>query len=64
MLHPSSIDYFWFIVNVDIPLNTFDFVTVDNVRRTRTIGIVQDMMAEDANDVSGNDPSNRKVLKT
>ncbi len=43
---PSSIDYYWFTVNKNALLNTFDFVTVKNLRDTRTIGIVQDMIAE------------------
>lgn len=44
-LHPSTIDYYWFIVNLNIPLNTFDFVSVNNIRGTRTVGMVQDMIA-------------------
>lgn len=44
--HPSSIDYYWFIVNQNTLLNTFDFVTVNNLRHTKSIGIVQDITAE------------------
>jgi hypothetical protein len=44
--HPSSIDYFWFVVNKNSILNTFDFVTVKNLHNTKTIGIVQDLTCE------------------
>jgi DNA helicase HerA-like ATPase len=46
LYHPSTIDYYWFLVNPNTILNTFDFVTVNNLQNTRTIGIIQDLTVE------------------
>jgi DNA helicase HerA-like ATPase len=44
--HPSSIDYYWFVLNKNFIVNTFDFVTVKNLHNTKTIGIVEDITCE------------------
>lgn len=46
LYHPSTIDYYWFLVNPDTILNTFDFVTVNNLQNTRNIRITQDQTVE------------------
>jgi hypothetical protein len=46
LYHPSTIDYYWFLVNPDTILNIFDFVTVNNSQHTRTIGILQNLTVE------------------
>lgn len=43
--YPSTIDGYWFIVNHNTILNTFDFVTVNNLYESKTIGLVQDIRA-------------------
>jgi hypothetical protein len=43
--YPSTIDGYWFIVNPSTILNTFDFVTVNNLHESKTIGLVQDIRA-------------------
>lgn len=42
---PSTMDGFWFSVNQGIIINPFDFVSVDNVCDTRTVGIVKELQA-------------------
>ena len=46
LYHPSTIDHYWFLVNPNTILNTFDFVTVNNLQNTRIIGIIQDLTVE------------------
>ncbi|MDQ4074291.1 MAG: hypothetical protein M3162_08325 [Thermoproteota archaeon] len=41
--HSNSIDSFWIILNSDVLINPFDFVSVDNFNNTKTIGIVKEM---------------------
>jgi hypothetical protein len=41
--HSNSIDSFWIILNPDVLINPFDFVSVDNFNNTKTIGIVKEM---------------------
>jgi uncharacterized protein len=36
-------DSFWFILDPDVIVNPFDFVTVENVHDTKTIGIVKEL---------------------
>jgi uncharacterized protein len=43
--YPSTIDGYWFIVSPSTILNTFDFVTVDSLHESKTIGLVQDIRA-------------------
>ena len=43
--YPSTIDGYWFIVSPSTILNTFDFVTVNNLYESKTIGLVQDIRA-------------------
>jgi hypothetical protein len=43
--YPSTIDGYWFIVSPSTILNTFDFVTVNNLHESKTIGLVQDIRA-------------------
>lgn len=39
----NSIDSFWIILNPEILINPFDFVSVDNINNTKTIGIVKEL---------------------
>ncbi len=39
----NSIDSFWIIIKPDILINPFDFISVENVQNTRTIGIVKEL---------------------
>lgn len=41
---PSSANSFCFWVRDDVIVNLFDFVSVDNVKNTRTIGVIKDLM--------------------
>ena len=43
--YPSAIDGYWFIVSPSTILNTFDFVTANNLYESKTIGLVQDIRA-------------------
>jgi hypothetical protein len=43
--YPSTIDGYWFIVSPSTILNAFDFVTVNNLYESKTIGLVQDIRA-------------------
>lgn len=40
---PITTDSFWFALDTDVIVNPFDFVTVGNVRNTKTIGIVKEL---------------------
>ena len=40
---PITTDSFWFALNTHVIVNPFDFVTVGNVRNTKTIGIVKEL---------------------
>ena len=39
----NSIDSFWIIVKPEILINPFDFISVDNVQSTKTIGMVKEL---------------------
>ena len=39
----NSIDSFWIIIKPDILINPFDFISVENIHSTRTIGIVKEL---------------------
>ena len=41
----NTIDEFWFIINSNMIVNPFDFVSVDNLHKTTTIGIVQELQS-------------------
>lgn len=41
---PSSANSFYFWVRDDVLVNLFDFVSVENIRETRTIGVIKDLM--------------------
>ncbi|HZC88176.1 MAG TPA: hypothetical protein VE199_01040 [Nitrososphaera sp.] len=43
----NSVDGFWFSINSDIIINPFDFVTVEHIFDTKTIGIVKELLATD-----------------
>lgn len=43
--YPSTIDGYWFILSPSTILNTFDFVTVNNLYESKTIGVIQDIRA-------------------
>ena len=40
-IFPNTIDSFWFILDPNAIVNPFDFVTVENVSNTKSIGMVQ-----------------------
>jgi uncharacterized protein len=40
---PITTDSFWFVLDSDVIVNPFDFVTVENVQDTMTIGIVKEL---------------------
>jgi DNA helicase HerA-like ATPase len=42
---PSNMDGFWFSVIEGMIINTFDFVSVENLCNTRTVGIVKEIQA-------------------
>jgi uncharacterized protein len=48
---PSTMDGFWFSVNQDIIINPFDFVSVENLYSTKTVGIVKELQAVQANNL-------------
>jgi len=39
----NSIDSFWIILKPEIMINPFDFIRVENVRNTKTVGIVKEL---------------------
>lgn len=41
---PSTIDLFWFVVEDNIVVNPFDFVSVDNINNFVSIGIIKDII--------------------
>jgi uncharacterized protein len=41
----STMDGFWFSVYQDVIINPFDFVSVENLYNTRTVGIVKELQA-------------------
>ena len=45
----NTMDSFWFALNPHVIINSFDFVTVDNLFDSKTIGIVKELqsLAED-----------------
>ena len=42
---PNTIDEFWFIINANMIVNSFDFVSVNNLHQTTTIGIVKEVQS-------------------
>lgn len=42
---PNTIDEFWFIINANMIINSFDFVSVNNLHQTTTIGIVKEVLS-------------------
>ena len=41
----NTMDGFWFVLNPNVIINSFDFVTVDNLFDSKTIGIVKELQA-------------------
>ncbi|MBA3749792.1 MAG: ATP-binding protein [Nitrosopumilus sp.] len=41
----NNMDGFWFAISPNIMVNSFDFVTVDNLHNSKTIGIVNELQA-------------------
>ena len=39
----NSIDSFWIIIKPEFLINPFDFISVENVQNTKTIGIVKEL---------------------
>ena len=46
---PNNMDGFWFAVKPNTMVNSFDFVTVDNLQNSKTIGIVKELQAVEEN---------------
>jgi hypothetical protein len=42
---PNTIDEFWFIINANMIVNSFDFVSVNNLHQTTAIGIVKEVQS-------------------
>jgi hypothetical protein len=42
---PSNMDAFWFSVNEGMIINSFDFVSVENLCNSRTVGIVKELQS-------------------
>ncbi len=42
---PNNMDGFWFAISPNVIINSFDFVTVDNLYNSKTIGIVKELQA-------------------
>lgn len=42
---PNTIDEFWFIIHANMIVNSFDFVSVNNLHQTTTIGIVKEVQS-------------------
>ena len=41
----NNMDGFWFAIKPNTMVNSFDFVTVDNLHNSKTIGIVKELQA-------------------
>ncbi|MDF0681232.1 MAG: hypothetical protein P0116_09730 [Candidatus Nitrosocosmicus sp.] len=39
----NSIDSFWMIIKPEILINPFDFISVENVQNTKTIGMIKEL---------------------
>jgi uncharacterized protein len=46
----NTMDGFWFALNPNVIINSFDFVTVDNLFDSKTIGIVKELQSVAEND--------------
>ena len=42
---PSTMDLFWFVVEDNLVVNPFDFVSVDNINNSVSIGIIKDIQS-------------------
>ena len=42
---PSTMDLYWFIVEDNVVVNPFDFVSVDNINNSVSIGIIKDIQS-------------------
>jgi uncharacterized protein len=42
---PSTMDLFWFVVEDNVVINPFDFVSVENINNSVSIGIVKDIQS-------------------
>ncbi|MEJ7642791.1 MAG: hypothetical protein WKF36_11465 [Candidatus Nitrosocosmicus sp.] len=49
---PNNMDGFWFAISPNVIINSFDFVTVDNLYNSKTIGIVKELQAVAEKDYS------------
>ena len=43
--YPSTMDLYWFVVKENVVVNPFDFVSVNNINNSVSIGIVKDMQS-------------------
>ena len=42
---PSTMDSFWFVVEYNTVINPFDFVSVDNINNSTSIGLIKDIQS-------------------
>ena len=42
---PSTMDSFWFVVEYEAIINHIDFVSVDNINNSTSIGIIKDIQS-------------------
>lgn len=54
----NTMDNFWFVLYPNVVINSFDFVTVDNLFNSKTIGIVKELQAVT---IIGNDHNNNLI---
>src|SRR6266513_5838460 len=52
---PITIDEFWFAIRSDTVLGVLDFVSVENLHKTKTIGIIKDLQTVKISETSSRD---------
>ena len=60
----NTMDGFWFALKPNVIINSFDFVTVDNLFDSKTIGIVKELQAVDEHDYHNYLSDYHKLLTT
>jgi uncharacterized protein len=57
----NNMDGFWFAIKPNTMVDSFDFVTVDNLHNSKTIGIVKELQAIAESVCTGYDPDFQKI---
>ncbi len=60
---PNNMDGFWFAIGPNVIINSFDFVTVDNLYNSKTIGIVKELQAVAEKDYADYFSDNQKNIR-